>query len=146
MLESVLFNNFISMSQHTLLSVISMTTRKDGSALVNKNGKPFSLVKIQVDHNGNSIYATGFDNVPLTYAKDWKVGDQVDIDIVENGSWQGMPQYNFKKAGTGKSSPLTQVFEKLKVLEERILILESRSGVISPVGTSPVVKAGELNF
>ena len=113
------------MPKYTLLNVTATTTKKNGEVMVSKKGNPFTLVKIQVEDNGKTIYASGFDDAPTTWTRDWKVGDIIEVELEENGVFNGFPQFNFRKPGDKRVvSPMTSLFEKVKKLEERVAALE----------------------
>ena len=60
------------------------TTDKEGSPLISKKtGRPYTRLTLKVESKGDK-YLSGFDGVQT---KDWKVGDEVEIDITENGQY-----------------------------------------------------------
>jgi len=75
---------------------------KNGSPLVNRNGKPYQRVVIKVGGNENQISGFGSE---LTDS--WNVGDEVDVEITQSGKY-----WNFKPA-TQKSMEANLVIAKL---------------------------------
>lgn len=68
-------------------------TDREGNALVNKQGKPFTRLTIKVESKGDR-YISGFANEGN---KNWRVGDEVDIIITESKTLDknGKPYLNF---------------------------------------------------
>lgn len=69
--------------QVTLTKVSRQSHKKDGSAYINKNGKPYTRLSIQTQEHG-AKWLSGFareDNAS------WKEGDTVDITVEEKGEY-----------------------------------------------------------
>lgn len=70
-------------------------TDREGNALMSKAGKPYTRMTLKVESKGDR-YISGFGNASN---KDWSVGDEVDITIVEaeKTDKEGRPYLNFSQ-------------------------------------------------
>ena len=91
--------------QVTLTKVTRFTTDKDGKALITKDGRPYTRVRIQTQEHA-SQWISGFGSQDN---ENWREGDTVELDIKQVGEY-----LNF-------STP-----KKTDILETRITELENR--------------------
>lgn len=96
--------------------VASFDTKKDGSPLLTKAGKPFKKVLLDVDPNCiDEITFTGklsmldFDGV----ADNWKEGDLLTGKIIHDGDY-----WNFELPRTSARDKIEELESKIKTLEE----------------------------
>jgi hypothetical protein len=96
--------------------VASFDTKKDGSPLLTKVGKPFKKVLLDVDPNCiDDITFTGklsmldFDGV----ADNWKEGDLLTGKIIHDGDY-----WNFELPRTSARDKIEELESKIKTLEE----------------------------
>jgi hypothetical protein len=96
--------------------VASFDTKKDGSPLLTKAGKPFKKVLLDVDPNCiDDITFTGklsmldFDGV----ADNWKEGDLLTGKIIHDGDY-----WNFELPRTSARDKIEELESKIKTLEE----------------------------
>lgn len=75
----------------TLTKIAKFTTKKDGSPLLTKAGKPYISLRFQCNEYGEK-WVSGFENAET---KDWKEGDTVDADIEQKGEYLN---FSVKKA------------------------------------------------
>ena len=88
--------------------------KKDGTPLVNKDGKPYEKLSIKTDQHGDK-WVGGFVNIATGK---WKEGDEVEIEVTQNGDW-----LNFK---TGKSGSFGGVSQKaFDELSQRVAQIEN---------------------
>lgn len=82
----------------TLTFVGRYTTKKDGSALVSSQGKPYTSVRIKTQEHGDK-FISGFGNAENAH---WKAGDTVDIEVVQKGDYLNftMPKKEEKMAAS----------------------------------------------
>lgn len=71
------------MEKITLTFVGRYTTKKDGTPLVGKTGKPYTSLRIKCNEYGDS-YLSGFDGAAT---RDWKEGDTVEIETEKKGEY-----------------------------------------------------------
>lgn len=105
--------------QVKILDVQRYPTRKDGTPYVQKNGKPFTIVKIKVQGRQNEIWASGFDSDGWT--KEWKAGEIIDVSIEEGDMYNGQKQWKFAQI-----TRLDLLITDVKKLDERVTALEKR--------------------
>ena len=76
---------------------------KDGEPYKTQDGRPFTRLSIQVQEYGDKWLSgfTGFWN------KDWKEGDEIDIEVEKKGEYLNIKQ-----------------IDRVKLLEDRVAILE----------------------
>lgn len=96
--------------------VASFDTKKDGSPLLTKAGKPFKKVLLDVDPNCiDDMTFTGklsmldFDGV----ADNWKEGDLLTGKIIHDGDY-----WNFELPRTSARDKIEELESKIKTLEE----------------------------
>lgn len=96
--------------------VASFDTKKDGSPLLTKAGKPFKKVLLDVDPNCiDDITFTGklsmldFDGV----ADNWREGDLLTGKIIHDGDY-----WNFELPRTSARDKIEELESKIKTLEE----------------------------
>ena len=69
------------MAQKLLIQKIERQfTNKAGETLINKNGKPYSFIKV---HSGGKIYSA-FGG---TWNDAWKEGEVIEVDVQQNGNY-----------------------------------------------------------
>ena len=64
-------------------------TKKDGTKFIDRNGKPYKKIAIQTDKHAG--YLSDFIFRDDDEKKSWKVGDEVEIMVYQNGDYK-----NFK--------------------------------------------------
>ena len=86
------------------------TKRKDGTPLVNKQGKPYTLISIT---SGGKKY-TYFDS--YGDSANWLEGMETpDMEVEESGEYNGEKQYLLRKP-----NKTAQLEDRVKALEERM--------------------------
>lgn len=89
------------------------TTDREGNALTTRDGRPYTRMSIKVESKGDK-YVSGFGSKDNS---DWKVGDEVDILIVESDKTDknGQPYLNFSitKKEDKVDEKLEQILNKL---------------------------------
>lgn len=103
--------------------------KSDGSPYVTKNGKPYMRVRIQTEFKGESIWASGFDFDG--YSRDWKIGDELDLEIIQNGEYDGKLQYDFSRSKEEEKRNTFLEFDK------RTTEFELNSKIAGPEKKSP---------
>lgn len=134
--------------QVTILSVSGKNTKKDGTPMINKWGKPYCLVTINTSLHG---IRTGFmDSVPA-----WANTIQ-ELELYEE-EYQGNPQLKFRVPRTSNSTPpaitlsddAKRTFDTLLRLETKIdaigRMIKVSPGVVDS-GTYPVNDLGQSPF
>ena len=107
--------------------IIRKDRNKEGKLYINKNGKPFTLISLQIcgeeaeEMGMNNEWISGFAN---DYNAEWKDGDIIDIAITESKGKNGQLYKNFKN--------LVQRSSRLDRIEARLTALEG--GKIGTVG------------
>lgn len=103
-----------------ITKVTSKSTKKDGTAYINKNGKPFFVIGIQASQYGQQWINGFYNTVPA-----WE-GTQQELDIKEE-DWQGKKQLKFEvpkaKAGgvpDGVAKDISQILFKLGAMNVKI--------------------------
>lgn len=71
------------MTKLTLTFVGRYTTKRDGTPLVTKAGKPYTSLRIKCAEYGDQ-FISGFDNATT---RDWKVGDTVEAEVEKKGEY-----------------------------------------------------------
>src|SRR3990167_21920 len=66
-----------------LTQVNRYTTNKEGSPLINKNGKPYSSIRIKCEEYGDKLLS-GFGNKDNA---NWNAGDEVEIMVEQKGEY-----------------------------------------------------------
>jgi len=94
--------------QIKLTKVNRLTKDKEGNALVNKNGKPYTRLLINCNEYGERAMS-GFDNATTA---NWAVGDTVDVEISEVKKGENV-YLNFKPTGIQKQDDLGKVMVEL---------------------------------
>jgi len=103
----------------TIKKIIRKDRNKEGQPYVNKKGKPFTLISLQVEELPDE-WISGFAN---DYNAEWKDGDKIDISITEKKVGDRLFK-NFKN--------LVQRSSRLDRIEARLTALEG--GKIGTVG------------
>ena len=67
-----------------IVSIYHNKNKKNGDPYISKDGKPYEVCAIKTDDG----YVNGFANATT---RSWKVGDEVELDIIMNGDYK-----NFK--------------------------------------------------
>lgn len=96
--------------QINLKRVYRTDTKKDGTKLVTKQGKPYVRVGIQTKEHGDQ-WLSGFDAKGWT--SEWKEGDVVNVTIEET-EWNGKKQLQFSE------------ISRIDLLEARVAKLEQQ--------------------
>lgn len=80
----------------TLTKVYRSTTKKDGTPLVTKAGKPYERVSIQAEETGDT-WVSGFGN---DKNKVWAEGDKIQVLLEKSGDFTNfkMPNANPSRA------------------------------------------------
>lgn len=69
--------------KYTITALIRKTTKKDGSPLITKDGRPYAMLSIKTEQHGDK-WLSGFEG---TISKNWKVGDSPEFNVVPNGEY-----------------------------------------------------------
>lgn len=68
-----------------LLDYRTFTTTKENQPLLDKNGRPYTRISIKTDQHGTQwLSGLAYEDSPMMK---WKAGDEVEIDIVQNGQY-----------------------------------------------------------
>lgn len=79
---------------------------------IGKNNKPYRFLKIQTEEHGEK-WISGFASAGN---KDWKVGDFVEVEVIESGKY-----LNYKLPETRKPS---KTWDKINELDARLAKVE----------------------
>ena len=77
----------------TLKKMYINETKADGSAYVDKNGRPYKRVTLEIPQGKYSKIFYNDDMIPH-----WKPGDQIGVELTQNGSFKN---WDFPKAPDG---------------------------------------------
>src|SRR3990167_9738496 len=94
----------------TITKIYRSKTKKDGTPLVSKDGRPYERVGIQCREYG-AKWLSGFSS---PWNSDWKEGDAVEVEVEQSGDF-----LNFKK-----TDPLSNLSREVSKLAERVAALE----------------------
>lgn len=83
---------------------------KQGEEYKTKDGKVYERVSIQTQEYGDK-WLSGFGG---SFNKDWKVGDKVDIEIVQNGEFLNFSKVDDKVLIVRRLEKLEKDFEVLR--------------------------------
>lgn len=112
-----------------ITKIARFTTKKDGSPLVNKNGKPYTSVRIQTQEHGDK-WLSGFENAEV---KNWAEGATVDVEVTQNGDY-----FNFSipKKDSVDNALLEKTFQNTEFILNRLtglkLILDAMDARTNP--------------
>lgn len=98
----------------TLTEVKRYTTKKDGSPLVTKAGKPYTSVRIKTDVTNDDILS-GFEN---DTTKTWKVGDKVEIEVTKNGEYSN---FALPKKGSIDGAILKDIYDNTETILNKMV-------------------------
>lgn len=122
------------MEKVTLTFVGRYDTKKDGTPLLTKAGKPYTSLRIKCNEHGDK-YLSGFDG---SQTKDWKIGDTVDIEVEEKGEYLN---FSVPKAGSVDFTRLATLENKVTTLtlshNKLVSILVGKGIIPAPVDTIP---------
>jgi len=96
----------------TIKKIIRKDRNKEGQPYVNKKGKPFTLISLQVEELPDE-WISGFAN---DYNAEWKDGDKIDISITEKKVGDRLFK-NFKNL-VQRSSRLDRIEEDIRKIKE----------------------------
>ena len=96
----------------TIKKIIRKDRNKEGQPYVNKKGKPFTLISLQVEELPGE-WISGFAN---DYNAEWKDGDKIDISITEKKVGDRLFK-NFKNL-VQRSSRLDRIEEDIRKIKE----------------------------
>jgi hypothetical protein len=99
------------------------THRKDGTQLVGKNGKPYTLVNI-ISGDKRYTYFDSFNDSAL-----WSEGTESPDMDVEEGNYNGQVQYTLRKP-----NKIALLETRVKALEER---MDQASRIVSDLVSNP---------
>lgn len=110
-----------------ITKVIAKDTKKDGTKLIGKNGKPYFLVGIQTKEHAEK-WINGFTQHAPT---DWE-GKEMELDIYEE-EYQGKKQLKFKFPDKNKKVEelLSQILTKLGNINAKVDKLLNEQGIQS---------------
>lgn len=97
-----------------------------------KNGKPYRFLKIQTQEHGER-WISGFASPEN---KDWKTGDTIEIEVIENGKY-----LNYKLGGRKPS----KTWDKINELDERLskveklIVKQPLKEPEEPLGDEPIM-------
>lgn len=127
------------MEKHTLTFVGRYTTKKDGTPLVSSTGKPYTSLRIKTNAHGDQ-YLSGFDNAAT---KNWKVGDEVEIEVEQKGEYLNFstPKSNGGGMSEGDKALLQQIKTETTAIREELVMVRQllqKGGVIPSANNSPL--------
>ena len=103
-----------------------------------KAGKPYTSFSIKVESRGD-VFISGFGKKANA---DWKEGDEVEIDITQNGKWLNWTMPEVPKGYQLANNEIQKELDLIKDMLGRIL------SILQPVGKDnyPVETLGESPF
>lgn len=102
----------------TLTYVGRFTTKKDGSPLIGKNGRPYTSLRIKANEYGDR-YISGFDSKET---KDWKIGDTVEAEVEEKGEYLNLSVPRTERGGI-PTEELQKIHLKLDAIWTRLGVI-----------------------
>ena len=102
----------------TLTYAGRFTTKKDGSPLIGKNGRPYTSLRIKANEYGDK-YISGFESAET---KDWKAGDTVEADVEDTGQYLNfnVPK---KQAGGMSADDMAYIKRELTAIrQEQVMV------------------------
>lgn len=109
--------------KYTITALIRKTTKKDGTPLVTKDGRPYAMLSIKTEQHGDK-WLSGFEG---TISKNWKVGDTVEFNVVPNGEYLN---FEVPKLEDALKADIQGISKELKELTKRVTDLELGKGPI----------------
>ena len=91
--------------QVALKKITKYTTDKEGKQLMSKQNKPYTRLVIETEEHNKPL--SGFENAQTSK---WEVGQQVDIEVKENGQYLN---FSVPKAEDKVNEKLELVLNKL---------------------------------
>lgn len=99
-----------------ITKIAKFTTKKDGTPLTTKDGRPYTSVRIQTQEHGER-WLSGFENA---ISRNWKEGDTVEAEVEEKGEYM-----NFRTL-----KPEDKVNEKLEKVLNKLVGLSMKLDAI----------------
>lgn len=114
----------------TLTQISRFDKGTDGQPYMSKTGKPYTCVRIKAAEYGEQ-WLSGFGG---SWNKDWKIGDQVTVNVEEKPNPKGGLYLNFERVEME-----SRLLEMVNNLNRRVTALEtwkaSQGPQKSPMGT-----------
>jgi hypothetical protein len=109
------------MDKHILTFVGRYTTKKDGSPLIGKSGKPYTSVRIKTNAHGDK-YLSGFENEST---KGWKAGDEVEISVEQKGEYLNFSTAKSQAGGMSEEDKimLQKIFQEVYAARQEIVMV-----------------------
>lgn len=123
-----------------ITAVKHYTTNKDSQPLLDKNSRPYTRITIQTaEHPGKWISGLGYQNDAQL---NWKIGDEVEADVVPNGQYLNFNLPRANKGNGGGVSPdvVEKLFTKLTRMEEMLIKIGKKVMELNPDEAAPVVE------
>lgn len=115
--------------QYTITNLIRKTTKKDGTPLLTKTGKPYAMLSIKTQEHGDK-WLSGFEG---SVSKNWKVGDCVEFNVIPNGEYLN---FEVPKVEDTLKAEIENLKARVKTLEGLVLVTPNKSqGSIVPDNT-----------
>lgn len=107
----------------TITAIAKYHASKDGTEYKNQyTGRQQCQVVLTTQEEGK---VSGFVDAGHACLTQWKIGDQVNLDLKTRGSFKN---FSFPKAGTQPNKNLEAIWDKLHQLEEEVALLKAQAG------------------
>ncbi len=127
-----------------ITAVKHYTTNKDQQPLLDRNSRPYTRITIQTaEHPGKWISGLGYQNDPQL---NWKIGDEVEADVVPNGQYLNFNIPRANKANGGAVSPevIEKLFVKLETMQQMLIKIGKKVMELNPEEPTPKVEEEEI--
>lgn len=106
--------------QITITKIARFTTKKDGTPLTTKDGRPYTSVRLQCQEYGDK-WVSGFENADT---KAWSEGEKVEAEIEQKGEYLNfrVPKKEDKTAADISliKTYLADITNELRIIKERV--------------------------
>jgi hypothetical protein len=102
--------------KYTITALTRKTTKKDGTPLITKDGRPYAMLSIKTQEHGDK-WLSGFEN---SISKNWTVGTTAEFNVVPNGEY-----LNFEIP-----KPEDALKAAIEALTRRVEVLEKGSSIV----------------
>lgn len=131
------------MEKLTLTFVGRYTTKKDGTPLVGKTGKPYTSLRIKCNEYGDK-YLSGFDGAAT---QGWKEGDVVEVEVEQKGEYLNFSVPRKEDIAFSEVSKLAGKHTTLELRFNRLLSELVGKGILEmPEPSKPVVAGTTVEY
>lgn len=96
----------------TISKIAKFTTKKDGTPLKTKAGKPYTSIRIQALEHGEK-WLSGFGG---SWNDNWSEGDQVSVDVTQNGEYLNFSKVDTESVLLGRVEELEKTVAQIKAV------------------------------